>query len=96
VHERDEWRGKDSFETFEEVFTLARREKVDLVLLCGDLFHENKPSRATLIRCLDILNRHCLGDDPIAFQAPARSHRTPRVASPPRAGSHPTPPLRRS
>ena len=46
--ERDPIRSNDSFAAFEEVLSLARLHKVDLVLLSGDLFHDNKPSRKTL------------------------------------------------
>ena len=46
--ERDPIRGRDSFAAFEEVLSLARTHGVDMVLLSGDLFHENKPSRKTL------------------------------------------------
>ncbi len=46
--ERDPIRGKDSFAAFEEVLSLARIHNVDMVLLSGDLFHDNKPSRKTL------------------------------------------------
>lgn len=46
--ERDPVRGRDSFAALEEVLSLARHHKADLVLLGGDLFHENKPSRKTL------------------------------------------------
>ena len=49
--ERDPIRGEDSFLAFEEVLALAGAHDVDLVLLAGDLFHENKPSRYTLWRC---------------------------------------------
>lgn len=38
------------------------------MLLGGDLFHENKPSRRTLYRTMDILRRHCMGDEPVGFQ----------------------------
>lgn len=34
----------------------------------GDLFHENKPSRSTLVKAIQIINRHCLGDQPVSFQ----------------------------
>ena len=37
---------------------------MDFVLLGGDLFHENKPSRATLHGCIEILRKYCLGDKP--------------------------------
>ena len=47
-NERDPVRGQDSFAAFEEVLSLARQHKVDMVLLSGDLFHDNKPSRKTL------------------------------------------------
>jgi len=46
--ERDPIRSRDSFAAFEEMLQIARMNKVDLVLLSGDLFHENKPSRKTL------------------------------------------------
>lgn len=42
--------------------------QVDFVLLGGDLFHENKPSRMTLVRCIEILRKYCLGDKPVGFQ----------------------------
>jgi hypothetical protein len=51
--ERDPVRGSDSFLAFEEVLATARAKGVDLVLLAGDLFHENKPSRYTLWRYVD-------------------------------------------
>ena len=46
--ERDPIRTRDSFAAFEEMLYVARQSKVDMVLLSGDLFHENKPSRKTL------------------------------------------------
>ena len=42
--ETDSIRGEDSFEAFEEVFKIAQEEKVDFILLGGDLFHETNPS----------------------------------------------------
>jgi len=42
-------------------------KKCDMVLLAGDLFHENKPSRRTLYRTMDIIRRYCLGPDPVQF-----------------------------
>ncbi len=41
---------------------------MDFVLLGGDLFHDNKPSRKTMHSTISILRRHCLGDDPVSFQ----------------------------
>ncbi len=42
--------------------------QVDFVLLGGDLFHENNPSRDTLVRAGAVLRRHCLSDRPVSFQ----------------------------
>lgn len=66
--ERDEIRREDSFATFEEICQIARDREVDLLLLGGDLFHENKPSRSTLVRTIEILRRYCLSDRPVRFQ----------------------------
>lgn len=38
------------------------------MLLGGDLFHENKPSRSTLVKAIEILRRHCMSDRPVQFQ----------------------------
>ncbi|KAL4619432.1 hypothetical protein ACB092_06G079000 [Castanea dentata] len=42
--------------------------QVDFLLLGGDLFHENKPSRTTLVKAIEILRRHCLNNQPVQFQ----------------------------
>jgi DNA repair exonuclease SbcCD nuclease subunit len=42
--------------------------QVDFVLLGGNLFHENNPSRSTLVKTIEILRRCCLGDRPVQFQ----------------------------
>lgn len=68
VWEKDDVRGQDSFRSFEEVLDLAKEQDADMVLLGGDLFHENKPSRATLVRTMDILANACLNDRPVRFQ----------------------------
>lgn len=65
--EKDPLRGDDSFRAFEEVLALAKANNVDMVLLGGDLFHDNKPTRRTLVRTMEILRRHCLGDEPISL-----------------------------
>lgn len=41
---------------------------MDFLLLGGDLFHENKPSRFTLVKAIEILRRYCLNDQPVQFQ----------------------------
>lgn len=50
--------GNDSFETFEEILNLAKEENVDFVLQGGDLFHENKPSRNTYNKTIQILRKY--------------------------------------
>lgn len=66
--EKDPVRKNDSFQTFEEILTIAETNKVDFVLLGGDLFHDNKPSRYTLCRTMDILRRKCMGDRKCQFR----------------------------
>ncbi|EIE24780.1 DNA repair exonuclease [Coccomyxa subellipsoidea C-169] len=68
VWEKDEIRKDDSFVTFEEIFDQATREKVDFVLLGGDLFHDNKPSRTTLVRTMEILSKYCLNGSQVLFK----------------------------
>lgn len=66
--EKDEIRRLDSFEAFDEICSIAEQKKVDFLLLGGDLFHENKPSRSTLVKAIEILRRYCLNDQPVQFQ----------------------------
>ncbi len=67
-NERDAVRGMDSFAAFEEVLYLAKKYQCDMVLLAGDLFHENRPSRATLFRTMQIVRKYCMGDNPVRIQ----------------------------
>ena len=62
--EKDAVRGNDSLVSFEEVLQLAQQNDVDFILLGGDLFHENKPSRKTLHGCMSLLRKYCMGDKP--------------------------------
>ncbi|RAL44580.1 hypothetical protein DM860_003339 [Cuscuta australis] len=66
--EKDEIRRHDSFRSFDEICSIAEKNKVDFLLLGGDLFHENKPSRTTLVKAIEILRRYCLNDRPVQFQ----------------------------
>ncbi|KAF1866955.1 hypothetical protein Lal_00018341 [Lupinus albus] len=66
--EKDEVRRHDSFQAFDEICSIAVDKHVDFMLLAGDLFHENKPSRSTLVKVIEILRRHCLNDRPVPFQ----------------------------
>ena len=51
-----------------EILQYAQEQAVDLVLLGGDLFHDNKPSRSTIVRAIDIFTRYTLSDKPVNFQ----------------------------
>lgn len=62
--DKDGTRGNDSINTFEEILQIAQREAVDFILLGGDLFHENKPSRCSLVKTMELLRRYCHGDKP--------------------------------
>ncbi|KAK9402501.1 double-strand break repair protein MRE11A [Crotalus adamanteus] len=66
--EKDACRGNDTFVTLDEILKLAQENEVDFILLGGDLFHENKPSRKTIYTCLELLRRYCMGDRPIQFE----------------------------
>lgn len=66
--EGDAVRGNDSFAALEEVLYLAKHYRCDMVLLSGDLFHENKPSRRTMYRAMQLFRKYCMGPDPISIQ----------------------------
>nr|WPK49561.1 MRE11 [Batillipes sp.] len=55
----------DSLRAFEEVLKTAKEKKVDCVLMAGDLFHHNRPSRPTACRTIELLQKYCLGDNPV-------------------------------
>lgn len=42
--------------------------QVDFVLLAGDLFHENKPSRDCLYRTIGLLREFTMGDKPVQIE----------------------------
>ncbi|KPI86535.1 putative endo/exonuclease Mre11 [Leptomonas seymouri] len=66
--ERDPRRGDDSFTTFEEILRAARTEHdVDLMLLGGDLFHDNKPSLGCLVRACSLFRKYVYGNKEITF-----------------------------
>jgi double-strand break repair protein MRE11 len=67
-NERDPQRGDDSWRTFDEIMTLAKTRDVDMVLLAGDLFHDNKPSRNSMYQVLRSLRKNCLGDKPCELE----------------------------
>ncbi|KAF8065074.1 Metallo-dependent phosphatase-like protein [Lyophyllum atratum] len=67
-NERDPVRGQDSINTFREILQLAVKHNVDFVLLAGDLFHENKPSRDCLYRTMALLREYTMGDKPVQLE----------------------------
>ncbi|KAL1969209.1 hypothetical protein VTN77DRAFT_463 [Rasamsonia byssochlamydoides] len=67
-NERDPIRGDDSWKTFHEIMCLAKERDVDMVLLAGDLFHENKPSRKSMYQVMRSLRMNCLGDKPCELE----------------------------
>ncbi|TBU23353.1 DNA repair exonuclease [Dichomitus squalens] len=66
--ERDPIRGQDSIEAFKEILQLAVKHDVDFILLAGDLFHENRPSRGCLYQVMALLREYTLGDRPIQVE----------------------------
>lgn len=70
----------DSFAAFEEVLHLAKRFRCDMVLIAGDLFHDNRPSRRALHKCMEIVRRYGMGPHPVRLQLlsdPAVNFRNP-------------------
>jgi len=47
---------------------LAKKQDVDMVLLAGDLFHENKPSRKSMYQVMRSIRMNCLGDKPCELE----------------------------
>lgn len=39
-----------------------------MVLIAGDLFHENRPTRNTLYKTMDIMRRYCMGPNPVKIR----------------------------
>lgn len=66
--ERDRVRRDDSFIAFEEILATAKAKNVDFILHGGDLFHDNKPSRETLHRTLELFRKYCCGDRPVPLK----------------------------
>jgi double-strand break repair protein MRE11 len=66
--EGHESRGNDSFAAFEEILKTAVEQQVDMLLLGGDLFHANQPSRSTILKTLALFRKYCMGDRPIMVQ----------------------------
>jgi double-strand break repair protein MRE11 len=67
-NERDAIRGDDSWRSFDEAMCVARERDVDMILLAGDLFHDNKPSRKSMYQVMRSLRTNCLGDKPCELE----------------------------
>ncbi|KZF19486.1 DNA repair exonuclease [Xylona heveae TC161] len=67
-NERDAIRGDDSWKSFHEVMCLAKDRDVDMVLLAGDLFHDNKPSRKSMYQVMRSLRMNCYGEKPCELE----------------------------
>ena len=67
-NERDPIRGDDSWKSFHEVMCLAQERDVDMVLLAGDLFHDNKPSRKSLFQVMRSMRMTCYGEKPCELE----------------------------
>ncbi|XP_075997783.1 double-strand break repair protein MRE11 [Genypterus blacodes] len=65
--EKDAIRGSDTYNTLNEILKCAKTNQVDFILLGGDLFHENKPTRRCLHTCISMMRQYCMGDSPIHF-----------------------------
>ncbi|KAK3950872.1 Mre11 DNA-binding presumed domain-containing protein [Pseudoneurospora amorphoporcata] len=66
--ERDPVRKDDSWLTFDEILQIAKQQDVDMVLLGGDLFHDNRPSRKAMYQVMRSLRKHCLGMKPCELE----------------------------
>ena len=67
-NERDPVRGDDSWKSFHEIMCIAKDRDVDMVLLAGDLFHENKPSRKSMYNVMRSLRMNCYGEKPCELE----------------------------
>ena len=65
--ERDPVRSDESFASFEEILRLALEKNVDFILLGGDMFHDNRPSRKTLHTTMSLIRKYCYGERPVSF-----------------------------
>lgn len=67
-YEKDANRKDDSFLALEEVLIAANQQECDFIILGGDLFHDNNPTKYTLNRTMRMFSQHVLGDNTIKFE----------------------------
>ncbi|KAA8496359.1 Double-strand break repair protein MRE11 [Porphyridium purpureum] len=65
--ESDTIRAPDSFRAFEEALALAREYKADMLVHGGDLFHLNRPSKASMLDAYQILHSYSWKGEPPKF-----------------------------
>lgn len=66
--EKDPVRGQDAINTFREILEIAKEQDVDFILLAGDLFHENRPSRTCLHQTIALLREYTFSDKAVSFE----------------------------
>lgn len=47
---------------------LAKEKDVDMIILAGDLFHDNKPSRKSMFNVMRSLRMNCYGEKPCELE----------------------------
>lgn len=80
--ENDAIRGHDSFVTFEEILEVGTKNNCDLIVLGGDLFHDNKPSQLTFYKTQQILKKYCCGDGDVNIKMITDSRYQPFSSAP--------------
>ena len=60
--------GSEELEPGNEAGMHVSHLQVDFILLGGDLFHENKPSRMVLHRTMELLRHYCMGSRPCPIE----------------------------
>lgn len=65
--ERQKW-GQDALNTLREIMQMAKDQRVDFVLLGGDLYDKNRPSRYTEMKTVEIFREFVMGDAPISVE----------------------------
>ncbi|CCH60613.1 hypothetical protein TBLA_0D01050 [Henningerozyma blattae CBS 6284] len=67
-NETDPITGDDSWKTFNEIMTIAKKNNVDMIVQSGDLFHINKPTKKSLYQVMKSIRSNCLGNRPCELE----------------------------
>lgn len=68
---------EDFFEALEESIDIALKERVDAIIISGDLMHKPRPENRTLVRAIDLLRRPIEAGIPLIVAA--GDHDVPRA-----------------